>query len=201
MDAMKRPPIYLVEQSVCLAEELIVIDADSPLWATARPLLDAALLIEQNDENFTWHGWDKRQIRLFLASLPPKCALVVGVWDIFQDEENRAERELLTIGVVCEVLDGVVHSISTFNALLDAGLRPVEQLEPGVEDATEILRIVRTHIAPVAWALFTDRATWNEWLFADEDGGHVIDKGELLATFARQGRCVLMGRQTAHQHP
>ena len=184
-----------------LAEELIVIDADSPLWGTARPLLDAALLIEQNDESFGWHGWNKRQIRHFLASLPPKCTLVVGVWDIFHEEENGAERELLTIGIVCEVLDGVVHSISTFNAFLDAGLRPVEKLEPGIEDATEILRIVRTQIAPVAWALFTDRATWNEWIFADEDGGHGINKSELLATFARQGRCVLMGRQTAHYHP
>ena len=184
-----------------LAEELTVLDADSPLWRTARPLLDAALLLERNDESFSWHGWDKRQIGQFLASLPPNCALVVGVWDIFQEEEDGEERELLTIGVVCEVLDGIVHSIRTFNALTNAGLKPVEQLEPGIEDATEILRIVRTEVAPAAWALFTDRATWNEWLFAADDEGHVIDKGEMLVMFARQGRCVLMGRQTVHHHP
>ncbi len=184
-----------------LAEELTVLDADSPLWNTARPLLDATLRLERNDENFSWHGWDKRQIRQFLASLPPECTLVVGVWDILQEEEDGAERELLTIGVVCEVLDGIVHSIRTFNALLNAGLKPVEQLEPGIEDATEILRVVRAAIAPVAWALFTDRATWNEWLFADNVEGQVIDKGELLATFARQGRCVLLGQQAAHHHP
>ena len=184
-----------------LAEEFTVLDADSSLWNTARPLLDAAFLLERNDESFSWHGWDKRQIRQFLASLPPKCTLVVGVWDILQEEEDSTERELLTIGVVCEVLDGIVHSIRTFNALLDAGLKPVGQLEPGIEDATEVLRVVRTEVAPAAWALFTDRATWNEWLFADKDNGQVIDKGALLATFARQGRCVLMGRQNAHHHP
>jgi len=184
-----------------LAEEFTVLDVDSSLWTTARPLLDAALLLERNDESFSWHGWDKRQMRQFLASLPPKCTLVVGVWDILQEEEDSTERELLTIGVVCEVLDGIVHSIRTFNALLAAGLKPVEQLEPGIEDATEILRVVRTEVALAAWALFTDRATWNEWLFADNDEGQVIDKGALLATFTRQGRCVLMGRQTVHHHP
>lgn len=188
-----------------LAEELTVLDVDSPLWSTARPLLDAALLIEQNDETFSWHGWDKRQINQFLASLPLQSTLVVGVWDTFQEEGeatgDRTERELLTIGIVCEVLHGVVQSIRTFNALSNVGLKPVAQLEPGIEDATEILRVVSTAVAPVAWAFFTDRATWNEWVFVDGDENHSINKGELLATFARQGRCVLLGGQTAHHHP
>lgn len=187
-----------------LAEELTVLDVDSPLWSTARPLLDAALLLEQNDETFSWHGWDKQQINQFLASLPPRSTFVVGVWDIFQEQEGasgeRIERELLTTGIVCEVLDGAIQSIRTFNALLNMGLKPVEQLEPGSEDATEILRVVRTAIAPVAWALFTDRATWNEWIFADDNENHGINKGELLATFAQQGRCVLLGGQTAQRH-
>lgn len=193
----------LLEQSV-LAEELTVVDADSPLWSTARPLLDVALQLEQHDETFSWHGWDKRQINQFLANLPPQSTLVVGVWDIFQEEESgvagRVERELLTTGIVCEVLNGVVHSIRTFNALMNAGLKPVEQLEPGIEDATEILRVVRTAITPAAWALFTDRATWNEWVYASDDEEHGMNKGELLATFVRQGRCVLLGGQT-HHHP
>lgn len=197
-----------------LAEELMVLDADSPLWSTARPLLDVALQLEQHDETFAWHGWDKRQVNQFLASLPPGCTLVVGVWDIFQEEVKRAEgaegadgaaaqveHEILTIGLVCEVLDGVIHSIRTFNALLNAGLKPVERLEPGIEDATEILRVVRTAISPVAWALFIDRATWNEWVYASDDEGHGMNKGELLATFAQQGRCVLLGGQTYHHHP
>ena len=110
------------------------------------------------------------------------------------------ERELLTTGIVCEVLDGAIQSIRTFNALLGVGLKPVEQLEPGIEDATEIMRVVRIAIAPVAWALFTDRATWNEWVYADDTEAHGMHKGELLATFARQGHCVLLGEQTAHQH-
>ncbi len=185
-----------------LAEELTVLDADSPLWSTARPLLDVALQLEQQGETFSWHGWDRRQVNQFLASLPPRCTLVVGVWDIFQEVVDEAAEhvvhELLTIGLVCEVLDGVIHSIRTFNALLDAGLKPVEQLEPGIEDATEILRVVRTVITPAAWALFTDRATWNEWVYASDDEGHGMNKGELLATFARQGRCVLLGGQTHH---
>ncbi len=187
-----------------LAEELTVLDVDSPLWSTARPLLDAALLLEQNDETYSWHGWDKQQINQFLAGLPSQCTLVVGVWDIFQEEEGstgeRMERELLTTGIVCEVLDGAIQSIRTFNALLNAGLKSVEQLEPGIEDATEILRVVQTAIAPASWALFTDRATWNEWIFTDDDEQHGINKGELLATFAREGRCVLLGKQAAHHH-
>ena len=187
-----------------LAEELTVLDVDSPLWSTARPLLDVALQLEQHDETFSWHGWDKRQISQFLASLPPTCTLVAGIWDFFQEEVDGAaepvEHELLTIGIVCEVLDGVIHSIRTFNALLGVGLKPIEQLEPGIEDATAILRVVRAAIAPVAWALFTDRATWNEWIYADEDEAHGMNKGELLASFARQGRCVLLGGQTVHHH-
>lgn len=187
-----------------LAEELTVLDVDSPLWTTARPLLDAALLLEQNDETFFWHGWDKRQINQFLASLPVQSTLVVGVWDIFREEEDgsgeQVERELLTIGIVCEVMHGVVQSLRTFNALLNTGLKPVAQLEPGIEDATEILRLVKREIAPAAWALFTDRATWNEWIFADSDENQSINKGELLTAFAQQGRCVLLGGQTAHHH-
>ncbi len=113
---------------------------------------------------------------------------------------EQVEHELLTIGFVCEVLDGVIYSVRTFNALLDAGLKPIEQLEPGIEDATEILRVVRKAITPAAWALFTDRATWNEWVYAGDDEGHGMNKGELLATFARQGRCVLLGGQTQRHH-
>jgi hypothetical protein len=50
-------------------------------------------------------------------------------------------------------------------------------------------------VAPVAWALFMEKSAWDEWLFAGGDDSAVIDKGELLATFARQGRCVLLGGQ------
>lgn len=186
-----------------LAEELPVFDGDSPLWRAARPFLDAALLLEQNDDSYCWHGWNKRQINTFLASLPPACSLVAGVWDILVQEEQdggAVERELLTLGIVCEVAAGEVVSIRTFNALTFASLKPVEQLEPGFGDAGELLRVVKTEVAPVAWALFTDRATWNEWIFADSEEGHVIDKGALLATFAQQGRCVLMGTQTIRHH-
>jgi hypothetical protein len=92
--------------------------------------------------------------------------------------------------------------------LTSSGLKPTKELEPGFEDALEIMRAARAQVAPVAWALFTDKMTWNEWVFAiaendRKDNGvsdNVMDKGELLATFARQGRCVLMGSQTAHHH-
>lgn len=186
-----------------LAEELLVLDGDSPLWRAAHPFLDAALLLEQNDESYCWHGWDKRQINTFLAGLPPTCSLVVGVWDIFvptEQDGGATERELLTLGIVCEVAEGEIVSIRTFNALTSAGLKPIEQLEPGSGDAGELLRVVKAEVAPVAWALFTDRATWNEWIFADNEEGHVIDKAALLATFAQQGRCVLMGAQSTRHH-
>lgn len=194
-----------------LAEELTILDVDSPLWSAARPLLDVALRLDQRDDTFSWHGWDQRQVNTFLAGLPEKCTLVVGVWDIFSEEIEgvdgtvaHVERELLTLGIACAVLEGAVHSIRTFNALVHAGLKSVEQLEPGIEDAMEILRVVRKEVAPVAWALFTDRATWNEWIYgvyAPGDEGHGMNKGELLATFVQQGRCVLLGGQTAHRNP
>ena len=109
-------------------------------------------------------------------------------------------QESLVVGCVFEVVDGEVCTIRTFEALTEAGLPSVKELEPGFEHASEIMRVVRTQIAPVAWALFTDKTTWNEWLFGDDDKRDAVDKGELLASFARQGRCVLLGSQTVHHH-
>jgi hypothetical protein len=198
-----------------LAEELVILDGGAPLWNAARPLLDVALRLEQCEESYTWHGWNKQQISSFLKSLPPKCSLVVGVWETAlagddedkqneqneQNEQNgQEEQESLVLGVICEVVDGEVCSIRSFEALAEDGLKAVEDLEPGVDDALEIMRVVKTQVAPVAWALFTDKAAWNEWLFADDDEGRVVNKGDILASFARQGRCVIMGSETAHHH-
>ncbi len=91
-----------------------------------------------------------------------------------------------------------MYSISTFEALEMAGLKPADHLEPGIDDALEIMRAARTLTSVVAWALFIEKTAWDEWLFASGDDGAVIDKGELLASYARQGRCVLMGSRTAH---
>ncbi|GAC1615688.1 MAG: hypothetical protein NVS4B7_08230 [Ktedonobacteraceae bacterium] len=185
-----------------LAEELLVLDADSQWWSAARPLLDTALRLEQNDDSYCWYGWNKRQINAFLKALPVKCSVIVGVWEIVPTAVTASDVELeyLRLGVVCEVLEGEVCSMRTFEALREFGLKPVEQLEAGIEDGLEIIRLVRTQIAPVAWALFTDKATWDEWLFTTGDDGGVLDKGELLASLARQGRCVLLGSQAAHTH-
>jgi hypothetical protein len=179
-----------------LAGEFLVIDADAPLWRAVRPLLDLALRLEQNDEAYAWHGWSKRQIDAFLRGLPEHCTLVVGVWETL-DEQASTERESLVLGCVCEVMEGQVRSLRTFEAFSGLGLPALERLEPGLEHALDVMRFARTQVAPVAWALFTDRATWDEWLFTDDQDE---DKGELLATFARHGRCVLMGSQTAHHH-
>lgn len=183
-----------------LAEELVILDGESPLWCAARPLLEAALLLEQRADSFTWHGWKKGQIDRFLQRLPEHCSLLVGVW---QEEGIQAQQEELVLGCVCEVKAGEVRSIRTFAALTDQTLPPVEQLEPGYQHALDLMRAARIEVAPVAWALFTDKATWDEWLFAEGDentGEYEIDKGALLAAFASQGRCVLMGSQSAQQH-
>jgi hypothetical protein len=176
-----------------LADELLVLDADSSLWAAARPLLDVALRLEQNDEGYCWHGWHKKQISQFLKSLPAQCSLVLGVWEMTAEEGET--HEALCLGIACEIVGGELCSIRTFEALAEAGLKPAKQLEPGIDDALEIMRVVRTTIAPAAWALFMDKVTWDEWLFAG-----ACDKGELLAAFARQGRCVLLGSRSAHHH-
>src|SRR5256885_1902158 len=145
---------------------MVVLDADSPLWSAARPLLEAALRLEQRDDNYSWYGWNKRQINAFLEGLPPSCSLVVGVWETSLAEDDAIEHEALMLGVVCEVVAGEVCSIRTFEALTAFGLGPAKSLEPGIDDALEIMRIVKTQVAPVAWALFTDKATWDEWLIA-----------------------------------
>jgi hypothetical protein len=180
-----------------LAEELLIVDGDARLWQAARPLLDVALRMEQGDESFVWHGWNRQQIERFLAQLPSPSSIVVGVWETIpaDEEEQSPEREMLILGMVCEVVEREVRSIRTFEALENAGLKPVEQLEPGYEDALEVLRIARKEVAPAAWALFIDKPAWDEWLFASSKEGSVVDKGELLAQFARKGRCVLLGSQ------
>lgn len=177
-----------------LSEELSILDADSSLWHQIRPLLDAALRLEQMDESYAWHGWHKQKINAFLQQLPAHCTLLVGVWEKAADESD-----VLALGCVCEASEGQICSIRTFEALAD--LPHVQELEPGFEHAFALMQAARAQVAPVAWALFTDNATWDAWLFTEEVDGHGEEKGELLATFARQGRCVLLGNQTRHLHP
>lgn len=174
------------------AEELQVLDADTPLWNEVRPLLHMALRLEQDGDG---HGWRKEAVEAFLQGLPAHCALLVGVW-----ETTTEGQDILVVGCICEVRKGQICTIGTFEAFTDADLPPVKALEPGIEHAQELMQATRKQIAPVAWALFTDRATWNEWLFAESDNETMIDKGELLASLARQGRCVLMGSQAAFHH-
>lgn len=183
---------------ILIAEEFIVIDTDSPLWLSTSQILDAAIRFVQNDEVYSWNGWNKRLIQSFLKSLPSRSSLVVGVWEIKAEKEVSPEYEKLVIGLVCEVIDGEVSSIRTFDALTIEGLKPSNQLEPGIDDAREIIRYVEKLVAPVAWALFSEKSTWDEWLFANVDESTGVDKGQQLTTFAQQGRCVLMGSQTKY---
>jgi hypothetical protein len=180
-------------EHIVLADELVVLDAGSRLWEPARALLDAALRLDQYDETYSWHGWDKQQIDRFLKNLPTPCSLVVGVWETISDEVTDQEHEELALGGVCEVVEGEVRSIRTFDTLVSTGLRATKLLEPGFDDAVEIMRAAREQVGSVAWALFIEKQTWDEWLFAAGDDGSVVNKGELLASYARQGRCVLMG--------
>jgi hypothetical protein len=180
-----------------LAEEFIIIDPEASLWSTIRPLLDSVLRLDREREPYVWHGWRKELIEAFLGRLPTHCALLVGVWDaesIAEEACDGQEREILVLGCICEVRNGEICSLRTFEALTDTdpSLPAVAELEPGCQHAIELMRATRRLVAPVAWALFTDRVTWNEWLFAEDD------KDELIASLAKQGRCVLMGSQTSH---
>lgn len=182
-----------------LAEELVVFDGEDALWQVARPLLDAALFLEHAAETSTWHGWQKRQVDAFLAALPSPCSLVAGVWDTLPATDTDPEQDKLVLGVVCAVEQGEVRSLCTFASLVSAGLKPVDELEIGMEDALEIMHYARRRVAPVAWALFIEKTAWDEWIFAMVDDGGVLDKGEILTRFAASGRCVLMGSQATHQ--
>ena len=180
-----------------LAEELLVLNSNNTLWQTARPLLDAALRLEQQNETYTWHGWQKASIQAFLATLPSPCSLVVGVWDTLPATSTQPAQDKLVLGVVCEVVQGTVRALSTFESLVDVGLKPVDELEISMEAALAIMHHARRQVAPVAWALFIEKTAWDEWLFADAEDGGALDKGALLAELAHHGRCVLMGSQAA----
>ena len=177
-----------------LAEELHILHADSPSWQAVRPLLTVAMRLEQDDA-YIWHGWNKAQISAFLQQLPPHCTILAGVWSAAGDIQQREE---LVFSCACEVVRGEVQTVRTFEALAGGDLPTFEDLEPGFEHALEIMRVARQTIAPVAWALFTDKNTWDEWLYTGD--GQVVDKAALLASFAQQGRCVLMGSQTQQHH-
>ncbi len=170
-----------------LAEELQIVNADAPSWQAIRPLLSIATRLE-SDDTYVWHGWNKAQITAMLNQLPAHCTIIAGVWS---DDEQHIER--IVFSCICEIVNGEVKTVRTFAALADENLPVLEHLEPGFEHALEIMRVVRVSIAPVAWALFTDKNTWDEWMYTGDE--HEIDKGSLLAAFAQQGRCVLMGSQ------
>jgi hypothetical protein len=194
-----------LEEQVVLTEDFVIVDVNSPSWSAVRPYVDAALRLEQHEGPPVWHGWDKQQIDAFLQRLPSPCSLLIAVWEaedvVESDGKGQGVREVLALGCVCEVVAGEVRSIRTFESLQDDDLPPLEELEPGYEHALELMRVVRRLVAPVAWGLFTDRQTWNEWIFQEGDKTLPYDKGKLLAELAQQGRCVLMGSQTAHHHP
>lgn len=173
-----------------LAEELQVVNADTPSWQAVRPILAIALLLER-DDTYIWHGWNKAQIVALLNQLPVHCTILAGVWSV---TDNEQQEEHVVFSCVCEIVNGEVQTVRTFEALTGEDLPSFEHLEPGFEHALEIMRVVRLTIAPVAWALFTDKNTWDEWVYTGNE--HGVDKGELLAAFAQQGRCVLMGNQT-----
>jgi hypothetical protein len=181
-----------------LIEELAVIDATSPLWSAVRPLLDVALQIEQQDNSYSWHGWRKEDINAFLKPLPAHCSLLIGVWQ--EDTSVPEMSEQLVLGCVCEVVNGEVCSIRTIETFIDVGLPPIAQLEPGYIHAQELIRIAGKQVAPVAWALFTDKVTWDEWLLTEIDTEHHLNKSELLTSLTQQGRCVLLGSQINQRH-
>jgi len=198
-----------------LSEDFVIVDVNSPSWSALRPYVEAALRLDQREGPSVWHGWDKEQIEAFLQGLPSPCSLLVAVWEMEETIEGderllgeQSTREMLFLGCVCEVVAGEVRSIRTFEALQDKDLPPLEELEPGYQHAFELMRVVRKLVAPVAWGLFTDRQTWNEWVFqakskdpSSDNDGIAVDKGELLTALAQQGKCVLMGSQTNHHHP
>jgi hypothetical protein len=202
-------PNCLTKEQVVLTEDFVIVDVNSPSWSAVRPYVEAALRLEQNEGPSVWHGWDKQRIDAFLQQLPSPCSLLVAVWEaedaVEYDEKGQDAPEVLALGCVCEVVAGKVRSIRTFESLQDEDLPPLEELEPGYEHAFELMRVVRRLVASVAWGLFTDKQTWNEWIFQEGDkslpydnDGIVVDKGKLLTELAQQGRCVLMGSQTAH---
>ena len=182
-----------------LAEELQVLDGEDGLWLAVRPLLDAALRLDRREETFVWRGWQRNQIDAFLATLPSPCSLVVGVWETFPATETGSAQDKLVLGVVCLVKGGEVCSLSTFTSLVQAGLKPVDELEIGMEDALEIMHYARRQVGPVAWALFIEKAAWDEWIFTAADGDGALDKGALLDRLVQEGRCVLMGSQAVQQ--
>lgn len=181
------------------AEELQIFNGTDALWQTARPLVEAAWRLAQQDERAVWHGWQKRSVQAFLNTLPSPCSLVVGVWETQPATEMQAAQDKLVLGLVGEVVQGVVRTLWTFEALTSAGLKPIDQLEIGMEDALEIMHYARRQVAPVAWALFIDKTAWDEWLFAPNDDDGALDKGALLAALAEKGQCVLMGSQAREQ--
>lgn len=180
-----------------LAEELLILNGEGPLWQTVRPLLDAALRLEQLGDTSVWHGWKKSQVNTFLAELPSPCSVLAGIWDTVPATDTYPAQDRLVLGVVCKVEQGAILSISTFESLVAAGLKSVETLEIGMEDALEIMHYARRQVAPVAWALFSEKSAWDEWLFAAGDADGARDKGQLLGELVAQGRCVLMGSQAA----
>jgi len=182
------------------AEEIEILDGDSPHFRPIRPLLGAALQLDRSEDGYTWHGWQRKYLTSFLASLPERCSLLVGVWEALPEAGQQEEFERLALGCVLEVSEGEVRSVRTFDALVKDRLKPVEQLEAGYEDALELMRLARAQVAPVAWAVFMDKTSWEEWLFTEGREGEPVNKGELLAELARKGRCVLMGSQVNHHY-
>lgn len=108
------------------------------VFAEEIEILDVGLRLDRSEDGYTWHGWQRLYLSSFLASLPEKCSLLVGVWETLSGAGEQEEVEQLAPGCVLEVNEGEVRAVRTFDSLVKDGLKPVEQLEADYEDALEL---------------------------------------------------------------
>src|SRR5205085_2665626 len=54
---------FLAGRFILLAEEFTVIESDSPFWLSSSSLLDIVKRFNEQDEAYSWNGWNKQQIR------------------------------------------------------------------------------------------------------------------------------------------
>jgi hypothetical protein len=124
----------------------------------------------------SWHGWTYQGVQQFVGQLPIHSSLALGVF----------EGERLEIGLIFELEQGIIKTVTTFEALPE----PDEITRPTVAVLDQLWQQLSQRFLPPAAALLCTAEVFERWIKGEQG------KYELLREAIEQGQAALRQRES-----